>query len=317
MTNIVKILEILIDIVLSSKMFPSPSADEMADFFNILSIQFELYFTPFFVNYEFDNLNGAFLLMENRVTIVSKNDIFLYDLLNFLLNFQALDQKRWFFKKNTELPKYFLGQMISHIYVKWMFIYLVIKKDLWMQELFNNYEEIKRNYPAFFFNLYELKELDRNDDKMTRYDASNIWQRKNQYLCYYTHTYLMRTKILIMGSKITKGNVNSFRLYDDKFREVDNILKEKKPDDNMLILQLTNTLKCIKEKNVLDRIGRWLKKNFQIKNVLVNLESIQRKSEFACEIIYPIATARFVDVIKIRYDHLGNYHKFWLKFFKI
>jgi hypothetical protein len=94
--------------------------------------------------------------------------------LNALLNFQALDQKRWFFKTNTELPKNFLGQMIYHIYVKWMFIYLMIKHDLWIQELYKQYEAIKELYPAYFFNLYEEKTLDCNDGKMTRFDDSNI-----------------------------------------------------------------------------------------------------------------------------------------------
>jgi hypothetical protein len=109
-----------------------------------------------------------------------------------------------------------------------------------------------------------------------------------------------------MGSPITRNIKKSFDFYDSKFIQVTEILGEKKVDDKTLILQLTNTLECIKKETVLSRIERILSKNFQIKNVLVNTENIQRKSEFVCEIIYPLATGSFVDVIKIKYDHLGN-----------
>jgi hypothetical protein len=314
--NIVKILEILIDLVLSTKMFPSPNVKVLNNFFSILSDQFDAYFIPIFKNYQIDNLNGAFLLMENRGVIVSRKDSFLYDLLNFLLNFQTLDQKEWFFDKNMQLPNCFLGKMICHLYFKWMFIYLVIEKNIWMQELTEVYEDFKTNYPVYFFNLYELKELQGYSDKMIVYETTFKWERKNEYLFYYIHIYLMKTKILITGTDITRKNNQSFTTYNAKFDNDETILNLKDEKDRSLTLNIQISVNCVTLKPLIGRIQRWLKAKFQIQNVLVQIKPKKRKSDLVCEISYPLMIANFIDVIKISFDHLCNLPQVLLEIFQ-
>jgi hypothetical protein len=223
--KIQKIIEVLMDVLLTQSLFPFPTEERINKFPDYLIGVFEKYFSPIFCGYFIDDLNGPFVLIENMTSIIEKTGIFISDLIIFISNFQIIDQKKWFFKELSPLPENFFGQLIYKIYLKWIYIFLLQEKKLYIEELEQEIKEAEIEHQIYFLNLFDINKINKTDARITKFKAEEKpWDIRNEYICYYSFKYLMKNKIIIIGSNITKNNSTVFGNYLNQLDKVDDIL---------------------------------------------------------------------------------------------